>query len=195
MPVNSSKGRLLHEVGGFSGGCAALRAELRASILDAASASFSETSRKNCAVRFSVSGATSSFTKLFTRSSSSSTRLPKSSKFLMLLSRANSSSMCLPNSSNLSIAPVPRKNRRKEKKTGDLGIIGTRCAGRKEENWSFHIGGSGGWKNGKTPCAHFLAEATSNRGRKSARRAMRWSESTPRAATSAERACDFLSLP
>src|SRR6267154_5559234 len=104
MPVNSSKGRLLHEVGGFSGGCAALRAELRASILDAASASFSETSRKNWAVRFSVSGATSSFTKLFTRSSSSSTRLPKSSKFLMLLIRANSSSMRLPNSSNLSIS-------------------------------------------------------------------------------------------
>ncbi|PYU71872.1 MAG: hypothetical protein DMG49_08605 [Acidobacteria bacterium] len=64
---------------------------MRASIHAAASASFSETSRKNCAVRFSVSGVTSSLTKLFTRASSSSTRLPKSSKFLMLLSRANSS--------------------------------------------------------------------------------------------------------
>src|SRR5882724_5062523 len=104
MPVNSSKGRLLHEVGGFSGGCAALRAELRASILDAASASFSETSRKNWAVRFSVSGATSSLTKLFTRASSSSTRFPKSSKFFMLLIRANSSSTRLPNPSNLSIS-------------------------------------------------------------------------------------------
>src|SRR5882672_12710513 len=106
MPVNSSKGRLLHEVGGFSGGCAALRAELRASILDAASASFSETSRKNCAVRFSVSGATSSFTKLFTRVSSSSIRFPKSSKLWMLLMRENSLSMRLPNSSNLSMAGV-----------------------------------------------------------------------------------------
>src|SRR6266436_6479944 len=110
MPVNSSKGRLLHEVGGFSGGCAALRAELRASILDAASASFSDTSRKNCAVRFSVSGATSSFTKLLTRASSSSTRLPKSSKLLMLLSRVNSSSMRLPNSSNLSMSAKSPEN-------------------------------------------------------------------------------------
>src|SRR6267378_1935189 len=88
-----------HDDGGFC----ELRAALRASIHAAASVSFSETSRKNCAVRFSVSGATSSFTKLFKRSSSSSTRLPKSSKFLMRLSRANSSSMRLPNSSNLSI--------------------------------------------------------------------------------------------
>src|SRR2546425_12375589 len=92
--------RLCHDDGGFC----ELRAALRASIHAAASVSFSETSRKNCAVRFSVSGATSSFTKLFTRASSSSTRLPKSSKFLMLLSRANSSSMRLPNSSNLSIS-------------------------------------------------------------------------------------------
>src|SRR6266481_1921611 len=89
-----------HDDGGFC----ELRAALRASIHAAASVSFSETSRKNCAVRFSVSGATSSFAKLFTHSSSSSTRLPKSSKFLMLLIRANSSSMRLPNSSNLSIS-------------------------------------------------------------------------------------------
>src|SRR5438309_9768206 len=79
------------------------RAALRASIHAAASVSFSETSRKNCAVRFSVSGATSSFTKLFTRASSSSTRLPKSSKFFMFLIRVNSSSTRLPNSSNLSM--------------------------------------------------------------------------------------------
>src|SRR5271169_2091017 len=113
-PLISSKGRLLHEDGGFSGGCCtfgALRVAVRASILAAASAIFSETSRKNCAVRFSVSGATSSFTKLFTRSSSSSTRLPKSSKFFMLLSLANSVSMRLPNSSNLSIsARSPEKS-------------------------------------------------------------------------------------
>src|SRR5205814_5402909 len=93
--------------GGAAGGGSPLRAlrpALRASIQAAASVSFSETSRRNCAARFSVSGATSSFTKLFTRASSSSTLLPKSSKFLMLLSRANSSSMRLPKSSNLSIS-------------------------------------------------------------------------------------------
>src|SRR6266478_9790939 len=100
-----------HDDGGFC----ELRTALRASIHAAASVSFSETSRKNCAVRFSVSGATSSFTKLFTRLSSSSTRLPKSSKFLMLLSRLNSSSMRLPNSSNLSIsAKSPEKPRHRE---------------------------------------------------------------------------------
>src|SRR6267378_3747045 len=64
-----------HDDGGFC----ELRAALRASIHAAASVSFSETSRKNCAVRFSVSGATSSLTKLFMRSSSSSIRLPNSS--------------------------------------------------------------------------------------------------------------------
>src|SRR6266851_4193845 len=102
---------LRHVDGGFRGGGAAggrwslcaLRLALRASIHAAASVSFSETSRKNCAARFSVSGAASSFTKLFTRASSSSTRFPKSLKFLMLFIRANSSSMRLPNSSNLSM--------------------------------------------------------------------------------------------
>src|SRR3989442_11802553 len=105
----ASMARLCNEICGFQGfgGFCAFRAALRASIHAAASVSFSETSRKNCAVRFSVSGATSFFTKLFTRSSSSSTRLPKSSKFLMRLSRANSSSMRLPNSSNLSISARP----------------------------------------------------------------------------------------
>ncbi len=87
-----------HEVGGFCGDWAAggfwsFRAALRASIHTAASVSFSDTSRKNFAVRFSVSGATSSFTKLFTRVSSSSTRFPKSSKLWMLFMRENSSSM------------------------------------------------------------------------------------------------------
>src|SRR2546421_4272634 len=109
FPVNCSKRRLGQDDGG--GGAAgggsplrALRPALRASIQAAASVSFSETSRRNCAARFSVSGATSPFTKLFTRASSSSTLLPKSSKFVMLLSRANSSSMRLPKSSNLSIS-------------------------------------------------------------------------------------------
>src|SRR5580692_12911548 len=101
-----------HDCGGGFGDSFSVRVELRDSIQPAASLSFSDTSRKNCAVRFSVSGATSSFTKLFTRSSSSSTRLPKSSKFLISLSFENSWSMRLPNSSNLSIVPVPRKNRR-----------------------------------------------------------------------------------
>src|SRR5260370_21038242 len=103
--------RPCHDDGGFC----ELRAALRASIHAAASVSFSETSRKNCAVRFSVSGATSSLTKLFTRASSSSTRLPKSSKFFMLFSLANSSSMRLPNSSNLSIgARSPEKSPHRE---------------------------------------------------------------------------------
>ena len=56
-----SKRRLRHEVGGFWG-FSELCAAWRASIFAAASPSFSETSRKNCAVRFSASGATSSFT-------------------------------------------------------------------------------------------------------------------------------------
>src|SRR5437879_3254683 len=113
----ASMARLCNEICGFQGfgGFCAFRAALRSSIHEAASLSFSETSRKNCAVRFSVSGATSSVTKLFTRASSSSTRLPKSSKFLMLFSRANSSSIRLPNSSNLSIsANVPQISPRRE---------------------------------------------------------------------------------
>src|SRR5216683_7735908 len=123
FPVDASKRGLCHEDDGFCGGGApggrwsfcVVRAALRASIHDAASVSFSETSRKNCAVRFSVSGATSSLTKLFTRASSSSMRLPKFSKFLMRLRLANSSSMRLPNSSNLSIsAKSPEKSPRRE---------------------------------------------------------------------------------
>src|SRR5712664_1260816 len=100
-----------HDDGGFC----ELRSALRASIHAAASVSFSETSRKNSAVRFSVSGATSSFTNAFTRASSSSTRLPKSSKFFMFLIRANSWSTRFPNSSNLSIsARSPEKWPRQE---------------------------------------------------------------------------------
>src|SRR5712664_4444182 len=100
-----------HDDGGFC----ELRSALRASIHAAASVSFSETSRKNCAVRFSVSGAASSFTNAFTRASSSSTRLPKSSKFFMFLIRANSWSTRFPNSSNLSIsARSPEKWPRQE---------------------------------------------------------------------------------
>src|SRR5580692_12012795 len=72
-----------HDCGGGFGDSFSVRVELRDSIQPAASLSFSDTSRKNCAVRFSVSGATSSFTKLFTRASSSSTRFPKSSKLLI----------------------------------------------------------------------------------------------------------------
>src|SRR6266436_8295016 len=87
---------------------------------------------------------------------------------------------------------TPRENRLKEKKRGDLGIIGTWFAGRKEENWRFPTGGSGAWKNGKMPCADFSA-ATSSRGRNSVRPAMRWSESMRHAATSAVRTCDSLS--
>ena len=53
-----------------------LRAAPRASSHPAASVSFSETSRRNCAVRFSVSGASSSSTKRRSRVNSSSSRCP-----------------------------------------------------------------------------------------------------------------------
>src|SRR5205809_5863302 len=85
------------------------------------------------------------------------------------------------------------KGLRAGKKRGDLGIIGTWFAGRKEENWRFPTGGSGEWKNGKMPCAYFSAVVTNNLGRKYVRPAMRWSESMRHAATSAERTCDSLS--
>src|SRR2546421_7168893 len=87
---------------------------------------------------------------------------------------------------------VLAKNRNAEKKRGDLGIIGTRCAGRKEENWRFPIGGNGAWKSGRTRCRDFLAEVTSNLGRKYARLAERWWASARRAATSVAQTCDFL---
>src|SRR5438445_2714439 len=113
----ASMARLCNEICGFQGfgGFCAFRAALRSSIHPAASLSFSETSRKNCAVRFSVSGATSSFTKAFIRASSSSTRFPKSSKLFIRLSLATSSSMRLPNSSNRpmdSPRPAPRLSAR-----------------------------------------------------------------------------------
>src|SRR5260370_13837098 len=68
---------------------------------------------------------------------------------------------------------TPRKNRLKEKKRGDLGIIGTRFAGRKEESWRFPTGGSGAWKNGNRQCADF-SPATTNPRPNSARPAYPW---------------------
>src|ERR1700760_4161926 len=61
----------------------ALRAFTRDSSFLAASESFSDTSRKNCAVRFSVSGATSSSTYVRRRPNSASKRRPSSSNFSM----------------------------------------------------------------------------------------------------------------
>src|SRR5439155_19732282 len=100
--------------------------------------------------------------------------------------------MRLPNSSNLSIVSGPRNNRHAEKKRGDLGIIGTRCASRKEENWRFPFGGGGVWSGGRIRCADFSGEATSNLGRRFARLAEPWWVSARRVATNAARACDFL---
>src|SRR5260370_25336710 len=77
---------------------------------------------------------------------------------------------------------TPRKNRLKEKKRGDLGIIATRFAGRKEESWRFPTGGSRAWKNGSRQCADCSASA-SNRGRNYARPSEPWSESALHPAT------------
>jgi len=93
--VNSSKRRLRHEDGGFCGGCAAggrwsfcaLASGIARSIHATASASFSEISRKNWAVRFSVSGATSFLYKTLHAREFLVNSLSKSSKFLMLLIR------------------------------------------------------------------------------------------------------------
>ena len=88
-------------------GSCGVRAATRSSNFFAASDSLSETSRKNCAVRFSVVGATSS-SKYFRR-------------------RVISSSSFRPNSSNLSIGPLRRIARRIS------GIIGMRLKARKED--------------------------------------------------------------
>src|SRR5260370_3758223 len=58
---------------------------------------------------------------------------------------------------------TPRKNRLKEKKRGDLGIIGTRFAGRKEENWRFPTGGSGGGEKRKKTNTPFFAGGCTQR--------------------------------
>src|SRR5271163_4916436 len=58
---------------------------------------------------------------------------------------------------------------REAKNRSDLGIIGTRCAGRKEDGWRCPINGNGVWKNGRARCADYLECAvTSSRARKSA---------------------------
>ena len=95
---------------------------VRSSIFVANSLNFPETSRKNDAVRRSVSGATSSSRYLRRRATSSSIRRPISSNLSMCL--------CLP-----------------AKSRSDLGIIETLHECRKEDCWRFPINGNGGSTN------------------------------------------------
>src|SRR5260370_23215677 len=67
----------------------------------------------------------------------------------------------------------------------DSGIIGTLRERRKEESWRFPTNGSIGWTAGRPRCKVFSAAATSSRAQRFAPPAVRWWESTPRAATSA----------
>src|SRR5262245_54031114 len=97
------------------------RAERRASSHPAASVNFSETSRKNCAVRSSVLGA---------KSSSTNRR-----------SRVSSSSSLRPTSSNLSTFNLLSRAFRRDWRNS--GIIGTRKTARKEAHWQFPFNGNG----------------------------------------------------
>jgi len=130
----------------FSGGGGGVRPATRDSSLREASANFSETSRRNCAVRRSVSGATSSSTYLRRRVSSASRRRPISS--------------------NLSIVFARRIAKR------DSGIIGMLERGCKEESWRFPISGKCVWTAGNRFLAGSLAAEARN-GRSCARRAER----------------------
>lgn len=145
------------------GGCefCELRADTRASSFCDASASFSETSRRNCAVRFSVSGATSS------------------SKYLR--KRVNSSSSLRPSSSNLSINTSRRNAGRIS------GIIETQKSRRKEGCWHFPTSGKCGCSVGRVCSVACLAARKS--GRNCAPPVERSSAFMRRDATSAARIC------
>src|SRR5215470_13934601 len=104
----------------------ASRAARRSSSQLAAFVSFSETSRRNCAVCSSVFGARSSSTNRRSRPSSSSSLRPTSSNLSM---------------SSPALLALPKLNR-------NSGIIETRKLARKEAHCRFPTSGGDGWTAG-----------------------------------------------
>src|SRR5215472_2619075 len=179
----------IQDLGDFWAFCE-LRAALRCSSQLAASVSFSDTSRRNCVMRFSVSGAISSCTKAFNRVTSSSTRFPMSSKLWIRFSFATSSSMRLPNSSNRLIVASWRDIPR------DFGIIGNALRASQGGECRSPINGNGASTNGRTHYAIFSAWVqAASLDQSSVPLAEPSLASTRRSVMSAARACAFRSLP
>src|SRR6266446_3944085 len=153
-----------HAAGFFSSG--EVRPVRRASSHPAASVSFSETSRRNVAVRFSVSGARSFSTNFRSRVNSASSFWRISSNLSIdvfpqsFLAQGLQVQTLKPACNFFASGPVstgPETGLRSTRTNS--GIIGTPSAARKEADCPFPINGSSGLIVGETPRADFSAVA------------------------------------